>query len=117
MKKVVVISILAFVFIFLFSSCDWGMKIVDISLAKPPNKIIYLKGIDSDLSLDGLEIYVHLSQGQKSIDKWEDEFCRQSYKISHYINFNKPGVYIVTIAKPHIGDCTFSVQVIDPKDF
>lgn len=97
----------------LLNGCDAGLEIVGLEINKYPDKIVYVAGTDTKLDLSGGKIeYILLD---KRADRYIEPMDNGMVTVTHNIDFNKPGVYVVTLTQ-HKGKCQFPVQVIS-KDF
>ena len=101
------------VMIFLFlTACDMGLEITGIEIEQYPSKIVYLEDVDSELDLTGGVIALNTKNGKKYEYAMEDN----QIEISHNVDFNTPGVYVVTLVR-HQYVCKFPVQVINKEYF
>lgn len=112
MKKLIIVILI--ISTMMLTACDAGLEIASISIRKYPDKIAYFLSKDSELILDGLEILVVSKDGTSSVELMEDEDVKKLYRINHHIDFNKIGVYTVTIER-HKSECQFAIEVIDLK--
>lgn len=108
MKKIA--AIIMCVCSFLFTSCDYGLEIVDLQLKKLPEKTVYIIGKDSELMLDGIEIVAITRDGGYDICKLNDHRENWKYTIKANVDFTRPGLYVITI-KRHKSSCSFVIQV------
>ena len=113
MKKAKILIVVCILFI--LSGCDAGLEIAQIQINQYPNRITYYKGIDSKLDLGGLEILLITKDGSKNTEKLDDDFEQQYYDIIENVNFESPGVYVITIER-HTSSCSFPIEVIDPSN-
>ena len=117
MKKIAVILCIIFFSMFIVS-CDSGLLIVDVKITNYPNKIAYIAGKDTELDLSGLEIMIITKENTNSIKKFDDYNNAEDRhffpEVLADINFNKAGVYIVTVKQHESAYATFPVEVIDP---
>ena len=104
MKKVLLCTILAASLVLLMS-CEPAVKNVIIS--QYPHKLIYVVGYDTELDLSGGELTFFMSDGSVRVNSME---ISSSHHVSHNIDFDKPGVYIVGVIS---NSYTFAVQVVD----
>ena len=111
MRKLLILVITAF-FCILAVGCDSGLEIAGMEIEKYPDKIVYFSGIDNELDLTGGVIkYIHKEKSEGIAD-----MDGRHITISHNIDFNKPGVYVVEL-KRHVASCEFPIQVIElPKN-
>ena len=109
MKKIIVI-LLSILFSVSVSGCDSSLEIVGMDIEKFPNRIVYFSGVDKDLDLTGGVVNYILKGNSKTAVDMGDKYIT----VSHHIDFNKPGVYVVEL-KRHTTLCKFPIQVIDNK--
>lgn len=90
-------------------------------ITKYPNRLIYIAGYDRELDLTGGEI-VHSFADNETIYFMDDDTLLSrplntsilpTITISHEIDFNVPGVYVVKIYVNGRGSDTFAIQVVD----
>ena len=110
MKKNIVVIMLVLL-CFLLSGCDAGLEIVGMEIHTYPKKLIYEAEVDTELDLTGGKIYFILRQGTKS----EESMYYDAITITHDIDFNKPGIYVVTLSR-HRGVTQFEIEVVNPED-
>jgi len=84
-----------------------------VIITKYPDRLIYIAGYDTELDLTGGEVVMLLRDMNKrymETEYMDDWFI--SKIITHEINFNIPGIYIVKINHSKISD-SFAIQVVD----
>lgn len=96
----------------LLFSCDSGLEITEISINRYPNKIVYQRAVDTELTLDGLEILITARLGSQSVYRWKEDIYQDCYPVEHTIDFHQKGVCPVTICRNH-GACSFAIEVVD----
>lgn len=106
MKKVLIII---FVVLLAISAigCDAGLEIVEMDVERYPDRIAYYSGIDNELDLKGGAVVYFSKDGTKSIEEMTSQFLT----ISHNVDFNTPGVYVVEIISGKV-KCRFPIEVI-----
>ena len=109
MKRIIML-LLSVLFAISITGCDSGLKIIGIEIEKYPDRIVYYSGIDKELDLTGGVVNFILKQNTKSAVNMEDN----EVTVSHNINFDKPGVYVVELERNN-AVCKFPIQVIDKK--
>lgn len=110
MKKIIVLlfSILLSISV---SGCDSGLKIVGMEIEKFPDRIVYFSGVDKELDLTGGVVNYILKGSSKAAKDMGD----RGITVSHNIDFDKPGVYVVKLERNEAAYCKFAVEVIDKK--
>lgn len=95
----------------LLVGCDSSLAVVSMEISKYPDRIVYYVGVDEELDLTGGLIIRTTKSGNVELESMEDIY----FDVSHEINFNNPGVYVVKIQS---GDfiCKFPVQVLDSRE-
>ena len=119
-KKSLVIYLIVIIGLsFILPACDRGLEVISVEIAKYPEKLFYIIGIDDSLSLDGGEVYIitkDISNGktpkETGIVRMDDE---REISIMHNIDFSMPGVYTVT-CKRHVGSASFPIQVVSREE-
>lgn len=111
MKKIALIIIIMSTLI-LNTGCDSGLEIIGISIEKYPESIVYILGSEDELNLSGGTINLISKDGTNYIEAMSND----EIEVSHNIDFNKPGVYVVTLKRGEFS-CNFPVQVIDESIF
>lgn len=112
MKRKIMLSVLALVLLCSAAGCDAGLKIVGMDINTYPDRIVYIAGVDDSLDLTGGTVKYYLKQKTESIYKMENNIY---LNITDNINFNEPGVYVVTLTRAEYS-CSFPIQVVD-KDY
>ena len=102
MKKLLLVLSMIFASIYLFG-CDAGNEIVDVTLISYPSRIVYVAGVDKQLDLSGGMIRLKLRDGRELERTMDYLFCLMD------IDFNRPGIYTVSIANW----IQFPIQVVD----
>jgi len=95
---------------FILVACDTGLRITGIRIVEYPDRIVYIKGVDTELDLTGGVYGVELKDG--SIRERDMTDLIGKGNITHDINFDKEGVYTVKIAIDVELYVSFPVQVI-----
>lgn len=113
MKRAFVL-ILSIVLIISVSGCDSGLLIVGMEIEKYPDRIVYYAGIDEELDLTGGVINYLLKAKIKSTVDMSDDLRMRHINISHNIDFDKPGVYVVELERAG-AVCKFPIQVIQKQ--
>lgn len=109
MKKILGLLLSTLLF-FSVSGCDSSLEIVGMEIEKYPDRIVYFVGVDKELDLTGGVVNYILKGNSKKAEDMEDRYIT----VSHQINFNKPGVYVVELKRGTVL-CKFPIQVIDKK--
>lgn len=111
MKRVVFL-LLSIMLVISVTGCDSGLEIVGIEIEKYPNRIVYYAGVDTELDLSGGIINHLVKAKEKYPHNMVKEVSDHLMTVSHNIDFNRPGVYVVTLHRS-IHECKFPIQVID----
>lgn len=100
--------IVAMISIVLLVGCDSSLEVVSMEISKYPDRIVYYIGVDEELDLTGGLIIRTTKSGNVEPESMEDIY----FEVSHEIDFNNPGVYVVEIQS---GDftCKFPIQVLE----
>ena len=109
MKRILVL-LLSILFTISVSGCDSSLEIVGMEIQNYPNRIVYFSGVDKELDLTGGVVNYILKGNSKTAEDMVDRYIT----VSHHIDFNKPGVYVVEL-KRGTALCKFPIQVIDKK--
>jgi len=113
MKKVLALSCVLIILSVQLLGCD--PYIERITISKYPDRLIYVVGYDTELDLSGGELTFHMSDFTKGVDPMYECYNR----ISHNIDFNVPGVYVVEVMHYNgewiTGD-KYTIQVVE-KDY
>jgi len=104
MKKALLASIMV-ISLFLMTGCP--LRVIEASVTKLPDKLIYIAGQDTELDLTGGKLTLVLSNGFVMVD----EMSAYSHRIEHEIDFNIPGTYVVEFL---YYDCSFEITVVAP---
>lgn len=112
LRKIIAL-VVTILFIIIVMGCDSGLKIVGMEIKQYPNKIVYFAEIDNKLDLTGGFVnYILINKSKSSSD-----MINHSITVTHDIDFNKPGVYVVKLERHPTAVCEFPIQVIElPKD-
>ncbi len=114
-KKISILTLI--ILLFFVTSCEYGLVITGIDIVKYPDRIVYIAGIDDSIDLSGGIVNIKTRDNPEGRDPMVEP-RRGNFRVTHSINFNEPGVYIITLATG--GDdkykMSFPVQVID-KDY
>jgi hypothetical protein len=106
--KRVLVLLLSILLIISVSGCDSSLQIVGMEIEKYPNRIVYYAGVDKELDLSGGVVNFILKGKSKTAADMEDRYI----SISHSIDFDTPGVYVVELKRSD-AVCKFPIQVID----
>lgn len=107
MRKIMVL-LLSILFSISVSGCDSSLEIVGMEIEKFPDRIVYFSGVDKGLDLTGGVVnYILKGDSKTAVDMGDKHIT-----VSHQIDFNKPGVYVVEL-KRYTASCKFPIQVID----
>ncbi len=94
-----------------FSACDSGLKIVEISISKYPDRISYFCGQDNEIDLTGLEITVRSADGNSYIASPADDDFYGFFSVIYDVDFNSSGVYLVHFERAGL-TCQFPIEVL-----
>ena len=107
MKKLVFLLYLVMLII-LLTGCTLATE--GVTITKYPDRLIYIAGYDTELDLTGGEVEFLFSDKSTRIYSMYDNL--PTLRISHEIDFNIPGVYIVKINN-YKNDDSFAIQVVE----
>ena len=96
---------------FLFAGCDSGLEIVGMEIHIYPDKLVYEAGVDTELDLTGGKVNFIFRQG----GGYEASIFCDSITVTHDIDFNEPGIYVVTLSR-HRGVTQFEIEVVNLED-
>lgn len=93
-------------------------KLLSLNIQEYPDKIVYVANQDSELDLSGLVIVYLAEGGVEYVNNYvkDKSVLDDDLVILHEIDFDIPGVYIVTLKHGYMS-CTFPIQVIDINDY
>jgi hypothetical protein len=91
-------------------------------MTNPPNKLIYITGLDVELDLSGGEITIHYGSIPFSSGYTRDKVPMDFHgRIVHDIDFTMPGVYIVTVVGGRSQNenqyDTFEIHVVTQEEY
>ena len=100
----------------LLCSCDDGLKSVDTQIVSYPDRLVYIKGVDTELDLKGGVYREELKQGNLILCEMDNE--RTSYSLNKFgnVDFDRKGIYRISFGSQRIG-CDFPIQVISLEDY
>jgi len=104
-KKLLILLIISTL---LVGGCDSSLEIVGMEIDTYPDKLIYYPGIDAELDLTGGYVNFIMKANIKEHGSMNHEFIT----VTHEIDFDTPGIYIVTL-KRHKGICQFEIEVVE----
>jgi len=96
-------------FILLLSSCDPHTDTINI--AKYPDKLVYISGVDTELDFSGGVLHITMPHHDRAMDEFLTDYYMESY-----IDFSSVGVEVILIKAPgqEIEDTNrFPIQIID----
>ena len=94
-------------FILFITACDPKPRIIDLNIMKPPDKVLYYVGEDTELDLTG-GIVDCIFNSYNDSRRIMDDF----FQYSHNIDFNTTGEYEVRIKKGK-ATCRFFIEVVE----
>lgn len=107
--KAVIIIALLLVCMMAFNGCDASLELVKVEITSYPDKIVYVRDVDTSISTEGLVITCISRDGHKADFFGLDRFTTN-------VDFSKEGIYQVTYDLGHGLIASFPVQVIS-KDW
>jgi hypothetical protein len=114
MKKVLLV--LCAVIMVLLAGCEPSIN--ETVISKLPDKLIYIAGQDTVLDLTGGELTFYSSYFLLLPDEIQEGQLMSNYSVSHNIDFNAPGTYLVTIIMgPPEKRATFEIQVVTQEEY
>ena len=127
MKKLFVSMwcLLFMLFMLLLSGCDREIVIVGHEIGQPPDRIIYIANVDTELDLTGATLVSIARDGYRHPERLlttllqQYQYPNSSTEVRHSIDFTTPGVYEVVIVRVRNGRhyLPFFIQVIDEETF
>jgi hypothetical protein len=119
LRKKVLLLLCAVMALTLLAGCEPGVKMVVIS--KPPDKLIYIAGQDTELDLTGGELIEHSNAipfFPSSAREGTMDSLHLGIHLNHEIDFNTPGVYlvIINVGRANVAD-TFEIQVVTQEEY
>jgi hypothetical protein len=120
MKKIL-LALCAVMMMVMLAGCPNYVN--SIVMTKPPDRLIYIAGQDTELDLTGGELTVYCNGTLLySAYTLEEEPMKNYYHdIRHDINFSVPGIYVVTVGggtkqnEDQYG--TFEIQVVTQEEY
>lgn len=104
--------IIACLLLFVFTACDSGLRIVEISICRYPNRIAYFIGQDNEIDLTGMKITVKSSDGNSSVASPTDDDFYNMFSVTNDVDFDTAGIYIIRIERAGL-TCEFPIEVLD----
>lgn len=102
--------------------CDYSLEIVGIGIREYPERISYQVGEERELDLTGGRVYFiavadlddneDIGNSANYSNTSDIDMTNQLIVIKHQIDFNKPGVYNVTLEYGEV-QCNFPIEVIE----
>jgi hypothetical protein len=120
MKKILLV-LCAVMMMALLLGC-YTPGVIDVFITRYPDKLFYIAGQDAGLDLTGGEVTLISGYPLKVLpDEVVEGFLMKdlySGNIDHDIDFNTPGVYVVTIKfdTDDVAD-TFEIQVVTQEEY
>jgi hypothetical protein len=117
MKKVL-LALCAAITLVLLTGCEPSIR--ESFVSKLPDKLIYVADYDTELDLTGGEVTLIMVSFIRPdflmIHSMDGEFI--SYRLHHRIDFDTPGVYVVTgnLGLPE-KQATFEIQVVTQEEY
>ena len=100
----------------LLLSCDIGLRTVGMQIISYPDRLVYIKGVDTGLDLRGGVYRVEQRDGYCYDCDMNDEKLTYTLNKFRNIDFNRPGIYRVSIESSEF-ECFFPIQVVSPEDY
>jgi len=114
-KKVTRLFILSLLVLFslvFIVGCDAGLEIIGMEIVKYPDRLIYVANVDNTLDVSGGEIRLLLKD--KSVESIAP-MSGDEAEIRHNIDFDTPGIYVVTLYRHDDAQAQFPIQVISKE--
>lgn len=89
-------------------------RVTDIGIDEYPHKLVYVIGKDMELDLTGGRIWMGTQEQSPSTYALSEENIGYQFEVTTNADFNKEGVYVVTITRGASMQCSFPIQVISP---
>ncbi len=112
MKKAIAFACIA-ILMFVFCSCDEGLRYCDIEVLDLPTKLVYTSE-DTELDLSGGAVRLTVLAGRTSIVMMDayPMASENEHGVYSNVDFGKPGVYEVTITQYDDIKCSFEIEVV-----
>ena len=100
------------------TACAWdgGLRPVGVKVFTPPNQLVYVIGIDSELNLEGGQLLILTRDNHNRPERWQwwalTQMERSRMEGVHDINFHEEGLYTVKFFLPPDFSTFFNVQVV-----
>ena len=94
--------------VLLLAACDSGLEYVKLEISSYPDKIVYIKDVDTRLSVKGLELILFTKDGQS-------EILKEAKDYNTNVDFSKEGVYTVAFKICDGVSVSYPVQVISKE--
>ena len=95
------------------TACDSGIKLVGFEIAKYPDKLFYVIGIDEELNLEGGAVYYITKDDQRRLSRLiAQPMTDFDLTIISDIDFNRAGIYVVELNYVNDFAISFPIQVI-----
>lgn len=90
--------IIVFLLFFVFTACDSGLRIAEISIDQYPNRIAYFIGQDNEIDLTGMKITVKSSDGNNYVASPTDDDFYRMFSVTNDVDFDMAGIYVILIS-------------------
>ena len=112
-KKTILILFSIFMILCL-SACEYSNEVINVTIGKFPDRIVYIADVDTELDLTGCTMIIETRD--RSIHEQAfvaDQWC----KAVHNVDFSTAGVYDVSLMIDNEAICRIPVQVVDMDFF
>ena len=93
------------------SACDGGLAVVNLKISRYPDTIVYIQGASTAPRLMGGKVLFITRSGGTEVVPMISDYVQ----CTHDIDFNKPGVYTVTLSIEAGVSQSFPVQVVSQE--
>jgi hypothetical protein len=105
LKKSGAALLLFLVIVLTICGCDSGLEYVKLEVMSYPDKTIYVKDVDTSVSVNGLVLKLSTRDGHEEILKEPKGFTTN-------VDFSKEGTYYVTFIITEGVETSFPIQVV-----
>jgi len=113
-KRLLLLVIPLVIFAALLCACEEGLQTKDVRLTSYPDRIVYIKGVDTELDLRGGAFEVEVKSGAVFKHVMDDHYLSGNYYTE--VDFDTEGVYEVSLYYDGFY-LYFPIQVISPESF
>ena len=101
-----------------FCGCDESIAMIYSEMGTPPDRIVYMANVDTELDLSGGTFITSNKMGYRdehSLADFPSSLPFNNERIEHSIDFTTPGVYKVDLIRRDKVFFSYLVQVVDDE--